>query len=200
MFSNGPYCLILRNKITPFSGQQFRSHSQQLGPIAVINGRNNVTPFKLLTNAFPHTLVDITAGLKKNNHVTLPWEQGFWGQHGAHLGPTGPRWAPCWPREPCYLGGSLKHKPCLSYPISVIFPLVDICVGICSHHRKHVLIRYGTVPIVIKLCWTRQFVELILVDEGQKYQLITPKQEKLSTIISNILVTQPPGAPYTSMS
>ena len=24
--------------------------------------------------------------------------------HGAHLGPTGPRWAPCWPNESCYLG------------------------------------------------------------------------------------------------
>ena len=24
-----------------------------------------------------------------------PWYQGSWGQHGAHLGPTGPRWAPC---------------------------------------------------------------------------------------------------------
>ena len=22
----------------------------------------------------------------------------------AHLGPIGPRWAPCWPHEPCYLG------------------------------------------------------------------------------------------------
>ena len=26
------------------------------------------------------------------------------GQHGAHLGPVGPRWAPCWPHEPCYQG------------------------------------------------------------------------------------------------
>ena len=34
----------------------------------------------------------------------LPWEQGSWGQHGAHLGPTGPMWAPCWPHEHCYLG------------------------------------------------------------------------------------------------
>ena len=25
-------------------------------------------------------------------------------QHGAHLGPTGPRWAPCWPHEHCLLG------------------------------------------------------------------------------------------------
>ena len=27
--------------------------------------------------------------------------------HGAHLGPIGPRWAPCWPHEPCYLGWHL---------------------------------------------------------------------------------------------
>ena len=27
----------------------------------------------------------------------------LWGQYGAHLGPTGPWWAPCWPHEPCYL-------------------------------------------------------------------------------------------------
>ena len=24
-----------------------------------------------------------------------PREQSSWGQHGAHLGPVGPRWAPC---------------------------------------------------------------------------------------------------------
>ena len=23
-------------------------------------------------------------------------------QHGAHLGPVGPKWAPCWPHEACY--------------------------------------------------------------------------------------------------
>ena len=34
----------------------------------------------------------------------LPWWQGSWGQHGAQLGPTGPRLAPCWPHELCYLG------------------------------------------------------------------------------------------------
>ena len=27
-----------------------------------------------------------------------------WGQHGAHLGPVGPWWAPCRPHEPWYLG------------------------------------------------------------------------------------------------
>ena len=28
----------------------------------------------------------------------------FMGPTWAHLGSTGPRWAPCWPHEPCYLG------------------------------------------------------------------------------------------------
>ena len=28
----------------------------------------------------------------------------FMGQNGAHLGFVGPRWAPCWPYELCYLG------------------------------------------------------------------------------------------------
>ena len=36
--------------------------------------------------------------------ITIPRLQSSWGQHGAHLGPVGPRWAPCWPLEPCYQG------------------------------------------------------------------------------------------------
>ena len=32
-----------------------------------------------------------------------------WGQLGAHLWPTGPRWAPCWPHELCYLGSCLPR-------------------------------------------------------------------------------------------
>ena len=38
-----------------------------------------------------------------------PREQGSWGHHGAHLGPAGPRWAPCWPHEPCYQGCRSCH-------------------------------------------------------------------------------------------
>ena len=38
-----------------------------------------------------------------------PWLQGSWCQNGAHLGPTGPRWAPCWPHKPCYLPDSMVH-------------------------------------------------------------------------------------------
>ena len=31
-------------------------------------------------------------------------KQGSWGLHGAHLGPTGARGAPCWPHKLCYQG------------------------------------------------------------------------------------------------
>ena len=33
--------------------------------------------------------------------------------YGAIMGPTGPRWAPCWPHEPCSLGCFLAKHPCL---------------------------------------------------------------------------------------
>ena len=39
-----------------------------------------------------------------------PWQQSSWGQHGALLGPTGPRWAPCWPHETCYLGTLILYS------------------------------------------------------------------------------------------
>ena len=32
--------------------------------------------------------------------VNTPRFQGSWSQHGAHLGPVGPSWAPCWPHKP----------------------------------------------------------------------------------------------------
>ena len=47
----------------------------------------------LLQNAFENVICKIT---------TI--SQWSWGQHGAHLGPVGPRWAPCKPHEPCYQG------------------------------------------------------------------------------------------------
>ena len=39
--------------------------------------------------------------------VSVSWQSliaRFIGPTPTHLGPTGPRWVPCWPHEPCYLG------------------------------------------------------------------------------------------------
>ena len=34
----------------------------------------------------------------------VPDRKGHGAKNGVHLGPKGPRWAPCWPHELCYLG------------------------------------------------------------------------------------------------
>ena len=39
-----------------------------------------------------------------------PRQQGSRGQHGAHLGPVGPRWAPCRPHELCYQGSGSEFQ------------------------------------------------------------------------------------------
>ena len=41
--------------------------------------------------------------------ASKPGEQSSWGQHVAHLGSLGPRWAPCWPHEPC---DQRSHRNC----------------------------------------------------------------------------------------
>ena len=52
--------------------------------------------------------------------ASVPRYQGSWGLHGAHLGPTGPRWAPCWPHEPCYQG-------CINPSTHISMTLIDLC-------------------------------------------------------------------------
>ena len=45
--------------------------------------------------------------------------QNSWGQHEAHLGPVGPRWAPCWPHDPCYQGRCPGRVSIMSFPAGV---------------------------------------------------------------------------------
>ena len=53
---------------------------------------------------------------------------------GPHLGPVGPRWAPCWPLEPCYLGCCMVLSLCkLTYaPVSVM----PMCLSKCRVSPK----------------------------------------------------------------
>ena len=44
--------------------------------------------------------------------------------HGANMGPVGPRWAPCWPHEPCYQACILsKAQQYLSWTLRNMFYL-----------------------------------------------------------------------------
>ena len=56
------------------------------------------------------------------NRQATRW-QSSWGQHVAHLGPVGPRWAPCWPREPCYQGRHPNRRAILRHQYTM--PLGD---------------------------------------------------------------------------
>ena len=47
------------------------------------------------------------AKLASVSPAKYPDSKGSWGHHGVHLGPTGPRWGPCWPYELFYLGSLL---------------------------------------------------------------------------------------------
>ena len=42
----------------------------------------------------------------------------FMGPTWAHLGPTEPRWAPCWPHELCYLGNHVFRHACF-HPVRI---------------------------------------------------------------------------------
>ena len=58
--------------------------------------------------------------------VEPPLRTSFMGPTWAHLGPTGPRWAPCWPHELCCLG------------LIVYVPMENFtpCKGIHIHQKE----------------------------------------------------------------
>ena len=66
-----------------------------------------------------------------------PWYQGPWGKHGANMGPAGPRWAPCWPNEPCYLGythatAGLEGYVHVSLIMNLRWPMGDKGIYTCN--------------------------------------------------------------------
>ena len=85
-----------------------------------------------------------------NKGVTFHW-QGSWGQHGAHLGPTGPRWAPWWPHELCYLGRNWQKYVLTEYVLSSMCLSLKECktgtVSFCHYNPTDGSIR--------KLSWIR---------------------------------------------
>ena len=75
--------------------------------VALLYFRCGEGVFTISLQEFAYMFVPIypkTACVQHVDKEGVPRWQGSWGQHGAHLGPTGPRWAPCWSHELCYLG------------------------------------------------------------------------------------------------
>ena len=93
---------------------------------------------------------------------STPREQSSWGQHSAHLGPVGPRWAPCWPHEPCYLYSSVDKITCARMPprLPRTYPILfSAIITWCQFspksseqtpHSSPVRARYGVLVVSLK--------------------------------------------------
>ena len=79
----------------------------------------------VMKNYFSSSIADICSC-----RVTLPSPDSK--VHGAHLGPTGPRRAPCWPHEPCYQG-QWRHCKHL-YGKGA---LANLCMVKAPHQQSH---------------------------------------------------------------
>ena len=67
----------------------------------------------------------------------IPRSQSSLGQHGAHLGPVGPRWAPCWPHEPCYQGCSAF----ICHSCRSVLNHLGFCLGFCADTISRIICR-----------------------------------------------------------
>ena len=88
------------------------------------------------------------------SHYSQAQIQGSWDQHWAHLGPTGPRWAPCWPHEACYLGE--LHEDVITYQTAKI--KVDF-VYYCTTHLWLLLLKRTTEMIFVQLATLELYVK-----------------------------------------
>ena len=66
-------------------------------------------------------------GINNNINESIPRQQSLWGQHGAHLRPVSPRWAPCWPHEQRQTSYYAKQKKQILNPKvwSRLYPLLN---------------------------------------------------------------------------
>ena len=78
--------------------------------------------------------------------ISLPSKQGSWGQHGAHLGPTGLRWAPRWAHQLCYLG---EFDTACRLPL----PNTILCIIIDRHLQTDLFTQLYIQCIYMFLIW-----------------------------------------------
>ena len=94
----------------------------------------NYSSMPSLQRRFSHTAVKVMAWM--SNYIQSIYSKVHGGQHGAHLGPVGPRWAPCWPHKPCYQGlhPSLTDSHLKLLVMRVTFP----CHNVIMYDKKKI--------------------------------------------------------------
>ena len=99
--------------------------------------------------------------------VSYPDKQGSWGQRGAHLGPTGPRRAPCWPHELWYLGSQVQR----GLVVTSVLKTKMIC-----HTRD-----------LWKLARRRKQIRLLCLPEPWRYYLSGFQSSQVRQYLANII-------------
>ena len=99
------YIWVINRLVAYLGASYIRGLTVSLACCSPAHG-NGLTQLSLLTTTSQATAATITTP----NNTGPPREQGSWGQHGAHLEPRGPRWAPCWPHELCYQGNNCHRQ------------------------------------------------------------------------------------------
>ena len=90
----------------------------------------------------------------------LPRWQNLCGQRGAHLGPVGPRWAPCCPHETCYQGSCLLHGGAgavagvISLDKQFWWTLISVWFPIEPYHSLHI----ATTPTAMEMYTAQRMI------------------------------------------
>ena len=100
------------------------------------------TPFQI-EHGKQRSMYQLTSKISWHNDYRAILISTLWGQHGAHLGPTGPRWAPCWPHELCYLGKTNWHVDGLVQDCSNFSALAMELLQSCTKPSMYCFLFWG---------------------------------------------------------
>ena len=100
-----------------------------------------------------------------DKHKCLPWLQGSYGQHGAHLGPVVPRWVPCRPHDPCYLGMCTWFS--LTLALHTTITVVQFCyiisINAYTYRKMHTHVyKYASTSLIHKYIRATQYIEHVI--------------------------------------
>ena len=96
-----------------------------------------------------------------------------WGQHGAHLGPIDPRWAPCWPHEPCHKAYRWNHVCLAAHVASSMQAKINQVKWMASQIATRLIVQllyinskllgYKLLPLFVRVIPGHQWIPLIKV-------------------------------------
>ena len=82
------------------------------------------------------------AFVTRKKHMLISWairpDSKVHGANVGHIWATGPRWAPCWPHQPCYLGGHKYHDLTMMKGWGFLSVPAIIWIIVESYDYKHV--------------------------------------------------------------